>query len=98
MINEVRLSGGLTADPEVNSFGDSGGQVANFNIGFDTGNYKQPHGYIRCTAWNDTAAEVAQLRKASQVTLKGTLGFDQWTDKKDGSKRSQNTLTVTEVS
>jgi single-strand DNA-binding protein len=95
MINLVNLSGGLTADPEIREFGESG-RVANFNLGFDTGNYKTPHGYIRCTAWGEIAEQVQRtLHKASQVTLTGTLGFDQW--EKDGVKRSQVTLTVTEV-
>jgi single-strand DNA-binding protein len=94
MINETKLSGGLTADPDIRTYGENG-RVANFNMGFDTGNYKTPHGYIRCTAWDDVADKISGLHKGSQITVEGTLGFDQW--EKDGVKRSQVTLTITEV-
>jgi single-strand DNA-binding protein len=94
-LNEVRLIGRLTRDPELRST-QSGTYVGSLSLATNH-KYKNGNGvdvtdvaYVDCTCFGKMA-EVAQkyLHKGSQVFLGGRLKYESWDDKETGKKRSR---------
>ena len=102
-LNKVMLIGRLTRDPEVRTFGTTGGKVAAFGFAVNnkkknaqTGQWEDEPVFLDIEAFNrgQTGRQLADLveqyfRKGAQFYLEGHLRLDQWQDKNDGSKRSK---------
>lgn len=94
-LNEVRLIGNLSRDPELRVT-PSGSSVCQFAIAVnrefkDAGGQKREEvAFIDCEAWGKTGELVQQyLSKGSQCLVCGRLRQDSWEDKADGKKRSR---------
>lgn len=93
-LNEVKLAGRLTFDPELKN--TSGGTaVCRIRLAVDS--YRQGKekvtNFIDITLWQDTAENVAKyVRKGHRVFVEGVLKVDQWEDKETGKKRSALTV------
>jgi len=102
-LNEVRLIGRLTRDPELRAT-PSGHSVCSF--GLATGRkYKSQDGtqheettFVDCTAWGKTAEIVEKyIKKGSLVFVGGRLKLDTWEDRQTGQKRSKLQIVVENV-
>jgi single-strand DNA-binding protein len=100
-LNEVRLIGNLTKDPESRAAGQS--TIANFSIAVNRrwtagdGTKKEEVSYFDCEAWNKTGELVMNyLKKGRPVLVGGRLQQDRWEDK-DGAKRSKIKVVVENV-
>lgn len=100
-LNEVRLIGNLTKDPESRAAGQS--TIANFSIAVNRrwtagdGTKKEEVSYFDCEAWNKTGELVMNyLKKGRSVLVGGRLQQDRWEDK-DGGKRSKIKIVVENV-
>lgn len=100
-INEVRLIGNLTRDPE--TFGDGVG--AKFGLAVsrswknrDSGEYESEVCFIDVTCWRKVA-EFAKgyLKKGTRVYLIGELKQENWQDKDTGGNRSKLTVTAHKI-
>ena len=96
-LNNVSLSGRLTATPELKQT-NSGKAVTSFCVAvdrvYDRANPpEQTADFINCTAWGKTAEFVSKyFDKGSQIIIRGRLTTRSWTDTETNKKRS-----VTEV-
>lgn len=98
-MNDVKLTGNLTRDPEIRSVGN-GATVANFTVATSR-NYKKKDGtygketaFVDCEAWDSGAVKVGEtLSKGSSVLVSGLLKSDSWEDT-EGNKRSKLKLRV----
>lgn len=102
-LNEVRLIGRLTRDPELRSTA-TGQEVCNF--GLATGRkYKGQDGVLReettfvdITCWRGLAQNVHKfLRKGRLAFVAGRLKFDTWEDRQSGQKRSKLSVVADNV-
>lgn len=102
-LNEVRLIGRLTRDPELRS--TAGGQTI-CTFGLATGRrYKGQDGEMReettfvdVTCWGKLAETVPRyMKKGSQLFVGGRLKFDSWEDKQSGQKRSKLSVTAENI-
>ena len=107
-LNEVRLIGRLTRDPEVRTF-NNGGKVAQF--GFAVNNKKRtPAGdwedhamFVEIKAFNSEKgrklADLVEqyLAKGSQCFIAGRLDLEQWEDKNGGGKRQKHVIVLDNV-
>lgn len=100
-LNEVRLIGNLTKDPESRAAGQS--TIVNFAIAVNRrwtagdGTKKEEVSYFDCEAWNKTGELVMNyLKKGRPVLVCGRLQQDRWEDK-DGGKRSKIKVVVENV-
>mgnify|MGYP007071571072 CR=1 FL=1 len=77
-LNEVKLIGNLTRDPELKST-PSGAQVCSFTLATNEtyikdGNKVEKAEFHNCVAWNKTAENIAKyMRKGSQLFVSGKL-------------------------
>ncbi|BBM83135.1 single-stranded DNA-binding protein [Candidatus Uabimicrobium amorphum] len=102
-LNEVRLIGRLTRDPEIRQI-PSGQNVTNFSLATSR-KYKDSSGMLREeTAFVDIScwarlAEIVynNLRKGRQVFVGGRLRFESWDDRDTGKKRSKLTVVADNV-
>jgi len=94
-LNEVRLIGRLTRDPQLRS--TSGGQQL-CEFGLATGRkFKGQDGemheettFVDVTCWGKLGENVARyMKKGRQIFVGGRLKFDSWEDKQSGQKRSK---------
>jgi single-strand DNA-binding protein len=94
-LNEVRLIGRLTRDPELRSI-STGSQICNFAIA--TGKkYKNADGkeieettFVDCSSWGKLAEIVNKYcKKGDPVFVGGRLKLETWEDKQSGQKRSK---------
>jgi len=94
-LNEVRLIGRLTRDPELRST-PNGQSVCKF--GLATGRkYKGQDGvlceetnFVDVSCWGRLAETVNQyMKKGRQIYVGGRLKFESWEDKQTGQKRSK---------
>jgi single-strand DNA-binding protein len=99
-INQVILTGRLTADPEVR-YTTVGKAYATFNLA--TGRkYKDRQGelqedasFIGCTAFGQSAEFLGQyIRKGQAVLVQGRLKQDSWEDRDTGKKQSKTKVMV----
>jgi len=94
-LNEVRLIGRLTRDPEQRST-PSGQTLCSFGLAISK-RYKDQSGqqreetiFVDVTAWSRLAEIVSQYcRKGAMIYLGGRLKFDTWEDRQTGQKRSK---------
>lgn len=92
-INTVAVSGNLTRDPELKTFGDDG-KVANLGIAVNRqrkdagGDYVDEVSFFDVTVWGNFAGLVCRkLRKGDSCTIMGRLEQQTW--EKDGEKKSK---------
>ena len=99
-LNNVTLTGRLTADPDMR-YTTSGMAVAGFNLA--TGRkYKDKQGqlqedtsFIGCTAFGQQAEFLGQyIRKGQAILIQGRLKQDSWEDKETGKKQSKTKVVV----
>ena len=101
-LNEVRLIGNLTRDPELRTT-PTGQTVCNFGVAVNevysqNGERKETTVFVDCTCWNKTAENVAKyLHKGSLAYIGGKLRFESWEDKNSGQKRSKLSVTALQV-
>lgn len=102
-LNEVRLIGRLTRDPELRS--TPGGQYV-CTLGLATGRrYKGPDNVMReettfvdITCWGKLAENVSKyMKKGRLIFIGGRLKYDTWDDKQTGQKRSKLTVVAENV-
>lgn len=94
-LNEVRLIGRLTRDPELRST-PGGNKIASF--GFATGSkyrgndgkMKEEATFVDVDCWEKIAEAASKyLKKGSQVFIGGRLKYESWEEKESGRKRSR---------
>ena len=99
--NDVRLTGRLTADPEVKVIGTKGNKVANFTLAVNN-NFKNSDGeygseFIRCEAYGSTAEYIEKyFEKGKPMSVGGSLRVNSYDDK-DGVKRTSTVVNVEAV-
>lgn len=93
-MNEVKLSGNLTRDPEVR-FTAKGTAKCIFTLAHNTGKGEQKKAhFFDCVAWKGLAEEISErFKKGSAVEIMGMLTQNQWTTD-DGQKRSRVEIVV----
>lgn len=89
-MNDLTLSGRLTADPEVRYTQTGGKAVAEFTLAVDRGfGENKKANFIRCTAWEKTAETIGNtLGKGRKILVKGEWDQQRW--EKDGQKHTKD--------
>ncbi len=95
MINQVVISGNLTADPEL-KYLPNGTAICKFQVAINS-KRKGPQGedlkevdFIPVGVWAKQAEACGEyLHKGSKVTVVGKLKQERWDDKKTGEKKSK---------
>lgn len=103
-LNEVRLIGRLTRDPDKRTVGSSGQEVTNFGLatsrkykGAD-GMLKEETTFVDIACWGRLAEIVHKyVCKGSQVFVGGRLRFESWTDRDTQKTRSKLTVVAENV-
>jgi single-strand DNA-binding protein len=92
-LNDVRLVGRLTRDPEVR-YTPKGQAVARLDLAVNrrfkdnTGEWREEATFVPVTVWRDAAERCRErLKKGSAVYVEGRLRSSNW-ETKDGQKRS----------
>ena len=98
-MNDVKLLGRLTRDPEVR-YGQSGSAVANFSVAIDR-RYKRDGettaDFFNCTAFGKTGEFVEKyLRKGVKVVIEGELQNNNYEDK-NGTKYYSVQIIVNQI-
>jgi single-strand DNA-binding protein len=97
MINQVCISGNLTADPELKYLA-TGNAVVNFTVAINSkyqkdGQWVEEVDFILVTAFGKVAENCGEfLNKGSKVTVSGKLKQDRWED--DNGKKQSKTKVV----
>lgn len=102
-LNEVRLIGRLTRDPELRAI-PSGTSITNISLATSR-KYKGQDGVLReettfvdITCWGKTAETVAKYcKKGRQIFVGGRLKLDTWEDKTTSQKRSKLSVVAENV-
>ena len=94
-VNNITVSGRLTADPVLKQAGEH--QLGNFSIACNRRYGKTDYtSFFNCTAWSGTAKIVADYcKKGSLITVTGEIKQDRW--EKDGKTMSTINIVVKEV-
>jgi single-strand DNA-binding protein len=94
-LNEVRLMGNLTRDPEVR-YTPKGTAIAQFGLAINrkwkdqAGQEMEEVTFVDITAFGRTAETIGQyVKKGQPLFVAGRLKLDQWEDKQTGQKRSK---------
>jgi single-strand DNA-binding protein len=93
-LNDVRMVGRLTRDPELR-FTAKGAAVCRFDLAVNrrykdtaSGEWKDDTSFIPCVAWRETGQRVGEkLKKGAPVYVEGRLKSRAW-ETKDGQKRT----------
>ena len=95
-MNKVKLVGRLTRDAELNERSEK--KVCDMRIAVN-GPGNTPPLYIDLAAFGEQAESSAELKKGTQVEVKGALRYSEWTPKgsEDGQKRSKHSVIVREL-
>ena len=92
-MNQIIMTGRLTADPEVRYTSDNK-PVASFNFAVDRRFDKENTDFFRCTAFGRTAETIEKLvRKGTKLLLEGEIRNNNYTDK-NGVKRYEMQVIV----
>ena len=99
-INQVVLTGRLTADPEMR-YTPAGKAIASFNLA-NGRRYKNQSGevvedtsFIGCNAFGQSAEFLGQyIRKGQAILLQGRLKQEAWEDRQTGKKQSKTKVLV----
>lgn len=100
-VNSVVISGNLTRDPEVRSFGDDG-KVANLGVAVNRSfkkadEFVEEVSFFEVTVWGGFADLTGRkLRKGDSVTVQGRLKQDTWTTNED-EKRSKVVIIADQI-
>lgn len=102
-LNEVRLIGRLTRDPELRAI-PNGQQVAQLGLATSR-KYKGNDGamheettFVDITCWGKLADTVTRyVKKGRLIFVGGRLKFDSWDDKTSGQKRSKLSVVAENV-
>jgi single-strand DNA-binding protein len=88
-MNDLTLSGRLTADPEVR-YTQTGKAIAEFTLAVDRGfGENKKTSFIRCTAWEKTAETIGNtVNKGRKILVKGEWDQQRW--EKDGQKHTKD--------
>jgi len=99
-INQVVLTGRLTADPEMR-YTPAGKAIASFNLANgrkyknQAGEFVEDTSFIGCTAFGQSAEFIGQyIRKGQAIMVQGRLKQDTWEDKQTGKKQSKTKVMV----
>jgi single-strand DNA-binding protein len=95
-MNEVRIGGNLTRDPEVR-FTPSGTAKCTFTIAHNTGkDEKKKAHFFDCVAWKVTGEAIAEaFKKGAYIEIQGMLTQNAW--EVDGVKKSRVEIIVFKV-
>jgi|1186.fasta_scaffold146128_2 single stranded DNA-binding protein len=97
-MNNVKLIGRLTKDPELNE--RSGKKVCDMRLAVN-GPGKTPPVFIDLAAFGERADSSAELKKGDQVEVTGALRYSEWEAKgsrgKNPQKRSKHSVIVREL-
>ena len=99
-INQVMLTGRLTADPEMR-YTPAGKAIASFNLA-NGRRYKNQSGevvedtsFIECAAFGQSAEFLSQyIRKGQAILVQGRLKQEAWEDRQTGKKQSKTKVLV----
>lgn len=93
-VNTLMLGGNLTRDPELRHLA-GGKAIADFGIAYNRkwtgkdGEKKEDVSFFNCTAFENTAENIAQyFKKGDGILIQGELKQDQWEDKETGQKKT----------
>jgi single-strand DNA-binding protein len=95
-MNEVRIGGNLTRDPELR-FLSTGTAKCSFTIAHNTGkdDKKKAH-FFDCIAWKVTGEVIKEkFKKGEYIELQGMLTQNSW--EQDGQKKSRVEIVVFKV-
>ena len=102
-LNNVKLIGNITRDPEVR-YTPKGSAVADFSLAInrvwkdDSGNKNEETTYVDCVAWAKKAELIGQyVHKGDPLFVDGRLQQDTWEDKATGQKRSKLRVVVDDM-
>jgi single-strand DNA-binding protein len=94
-INEVRIAGRLTRDPDTR-YTTKGTAVAELSVAVnrfhrgEDGELKQETDFVEITAYGKTAETVQKhLKKGREIYVEGRLKLDTWVDKETNKNRSK---------
>ena len=98
MLNKFMVAGRLTADPEIQTKGES--RLCKFTIACDRpkrkGEENPETDFFTCTAWNRNADVVVDwFGKGDIITLVGAVHINQY--EKNGEKRNSTEVKVEEI-
>lgn len=97
-LNQLIISGRLTADPEIKRVGQDNTPVCNTTMATDVGYGDSKKSlFLDCTLWGKTAEIAGELKKGSPVVFEGRIHMEEWDDRKTGLKRSKLGMTVNRV-
>ena len=101
-LNEVRLIGRLTRDPELRQAGQA--QVCEFGLATgrkfkgQDGTMKEETTFVDVACWGKLAENVSRyMKKGRQIFVGGRLKLDSWEDKQSGQKRSKLSVVAENV-
>lgn len=102
-LNEVRLIGNLTRDPELRST-SGGNYVCSFGIATNRkwkaqdGSMKEETTFVDVTAWGKTGENIHKyIKKGSPIYIGGRLKLDSWDDKTTGKKMTKLSVVAENV-
>jgi len=89
-MNEIRLKGRLTADPEIRyTQGDTPKAVASFTVAVNRRFKRETADFIECQAWGKTADLLEKyFKKGQEILLGGELQSTQYEDREGNKKKS----------
>ncbi len=102
-LNDVKLVGRLTRDPELR-YTPQGTPVCHFRIAVsrsykdrNSSEWKEEVAFVPCSVWRESAERCGQrLKKGSPVFIEGRLKSREWTTK-EGQKRSDLEVDILKV-
>jgi single-strand DNA-binding protein len=99
-INEVRIAGRLTRDPELRVT-PKGTPICQFSVAINRtwkdgdGNKREEVYYADIEAWGRTAENISKyFNKGQEIYVAGYLRLDQWEEKDTGKKRSRTKIVL----
>jgi len=99
-INQVVLTGRLTADPEIR-YTQAGKAIASFNLANgrryknQSSEYVEDTSFIGCTTFGQSAEFMGQyIRKGQAILVQGRLKQETWEDRQTGKKQSKTKVLV----
>ena len=94
-MNEVKLEGRLTKDPELDATGKK--PVCDMRIAVN-GQGNAPTCFIDVAAFGELAADSAELGKGQAIRVEGTLRYSEWLTKTEPpQRRSRHSVLAREV-
>jgi single-strand DNA-binding protein len=102
-LNDVKLVGRLTRDPELR-FTTQGTAVCHFRVAVgrkykdrNSGEWKEEVAFVSCSVWREAAERCGQrLKKGSPVFIEGRLKSKEW-QTKEGQKRTDLEVDVSRI-